>query len=99
MAYDSTPVPPEVSAERVDALRRALASYVHLPHAEQTLSSALRSVAEEAHAKSITAEQLLMLLKHIWYALPQLRDVPSNEERVELLQRVVTICIREYYDM
>ncbi len=98
MAYDSTPIPPSISDETVSALREALASYLLAPDAENELRPALRRLAQEAREKSIAAEQLLILLKQLWYALPQLRQVLSPDRRVQLLQRVVSISIREYYD-
>jgi hypothetical protein len=30
--------------------------------------------------------------------LPEVRAIPDAGEQVRLLQRVVTMCIREYYD-
>ncbi len=97
MVHDSTPVPPSISAESVSALREALASYL-LASTDNELRPALRRFAQEAKEKNITAEQLLIVLKQVWYALPQLRDVLSPDRRVQLLQRIVSISIREYYD-
>ena len=39
----------------------------------------------------------LVALKDIWYELPQMRAVTDVDEQHRLLQRVVTLCIREYY--
>jgi hypothetical protein len=41
---------------------------------------------------------LLITLKETWNALPEVRSMNDSREQVRLLQRVVTMCIREYYD-
>jgi hypothetical protein len=54
-------------------------------------------MAAEARSKSIPPEQLLVVLKDIWYSLPGVRGMSEPVEQVRLLQRVVTMCIKEYY--
>jgi hypothetical protein len=97
MAHDSGPGQRQLAAETIEGLRSALAQYVDAPLHGDALRLALRRMAAEAHAKSILPEQLLVVLKDIWYALPSVRAVRETEERVRLLQRVVTMCIKEYY--
>lgn len=96
MAPDSTPNRPELSAASVDALRSALLEYLE-DSRESAIQPALRRIAAEAREKKIHAEQLLMLLKDVWFALPQIARMPQGEYQNRLLQRVVTLCIREYY--
>lgn len=100
MAHDWSPEPPDsISHETITALRSALVSYVQDPsRAAGLLRPVLCDLATEAHEKSIVAEQVLILLKQVWYGLPNSRELPSPEDRVQLLQRVVTMCIRAYYD-
>ena len=43
------------------------------------------------------AEELLVLLKDVWFGLPAIRRMKEGEAQSRLLQRVVTLCIREYY--
>jgi hypothetical protein len=97
MAYDSTPNPAILAAETVEALRAALVQYVDAPSRGDALRLALQQMAAEAHAKSMLPEQLLIVLKDIWYSLPGVRSMSEPAEQVRLLQRVVTMCIREYY--
>jgi hypothetical protein len=49
-------------------------------------------------SSAILPEHLLITLKQIWSSLPEVRSVGDVEEQTRMLQRVVTMCIREYYD-
>ena len=42
-------------------------------------------------------DRLLVVLKGIWGTLPEVRAMTNSTEQVRLLQRVVTMCIKEYY--
>jgi hypothetical protein len=96
MAHDSTPPRPEFDADTVASLHQALTTYINEPENTGSLKPALERIAAEARRKRVHAEQLLVLLKDVWYTLPQPKrnDVESQNR---LLQRVVTLCIREYY--
>jgi len=54
-------------------------------------------MAAEAHAQAMLPEQLLVLLKDIWYSVPGVSAIRETTDQVRLLQRVVTMCIKEYY--
>jgi hypothetical protein len=97
MAQDSTPDRPDLSKASVDALKSALEKFLADETDTRTLQPALQRISAEARQKKIYAEQLLVLLKDVWYGLPQLRQTPEGEHQHRLLQRVVTMCIREYY--
>jgi hypothetical protein len=97
MVHDSTPGPGALAAETIDAVRSALTHYVALPSDGEPLRQALDTMAAEAHAKSILPEQLLVVLKDVWYSLPSVRSMGDASAQARLLQRVVTICIKEYY--
>jgi hypothetical protein len=36
-------------------------------------------------------------LKEVWHAVPEVRAMSDTAAQVKMLQRVVTMCIREYY--
>jgi hypothetical protein len=97
MAHDSSPGPVLLAAETIEAVRGALVQYVDAPLHMNGLRTALHDMAAEAHSKSILPEQLLVVLKDIWYALPSVRAMDEPADQVRLLQRVVTMCIKEYY--
>jgi len=101
MQHDTGPMPPNVLAhETVDAVRRALQRYVVAASAidaASTLRTALQGLAHEARGKHIPPEQLLVTLKSIWQALPEVENARDHNEKTRILQRIVTICIQEYF--
>ena len=96
MAHDSGHTPSRMDDETLDAVRMALREYLG-SGSSSALQHALLRMAPEARAKSILPEQLLIVLKDTWSALPEVRAMTDTTEQVRLLQRVVTMCIKEYY--
>lgn len=96
MAHDSTPGRPALSAASVQLLEAALRAFTTSGE-DASLRTALHAVSQEARAQQMRAEQLLVALKDVWYSLPQIKDAGEGEREHRLLQRVVTLCIREYY--
>jgi|SRR6185369_1586959 len=97
MARDHTPQRPQLDARSIESLTAALADYLAKGDVGESLHGVLRSLAEEARAKDMHAEHLLVALKDAWYALPSVSALPDGEPQNRMLQRVVTLCIREYY--
>ena len=98
MAHDSSYPPSRLDDESLNAVRLALRAYLRDAENSSALQSALVLVATEARTRNILPEHLLVTLKELWSTLPEVRAIPNAAEQVRLLQRVVTICIREYYD-
>lgn len=99
MAHDSTSGRPQLSAESVSELTSALRRYAANEEDIGAIQPALRTIALEARDRKVHAEQLLVLLKDVWYGLPPVRDASDGERQHQLLQRIVTLCIREYYSV
>ena len=97
MAHDSTPGPISLDGNTIDAVRAALTEYVATPTSGDRLRAALHAMADEAHRRSVLPEQLLVALKDIWYSLPAVQALHGQADQIRLLQRVVTMCIKEYY--
>ncbi len=97
MAHDSTPRRGVLDDDTIRALRAALVQYTTTPSDGTALRRALQSMAAEAREKDILPEQLLVVLKDVWYSLPGVRGMSEPAEQIRLLQRVVTMCIKEYY--
>ncbi len=97
MAPDWTPVPPQpLPEELLDSVRRALTAFLENGHDTSTLQSALHELSAAARVRDMQPEQLLVMLKELWYGLPALaQTLPGDQPR--LLQRVVTLCIKEYF--
>lgn len=97
MAHDSSPGPTTLTEETIKAVRAALVEYIADPAHGERLGAALRTMAAEARDRSMLPEQLLVVLKDIWHSLPGVRTMSDASDQVRLLQRVVTMCIKEYY--
>lgn len=97
MAHDSGSGPNGLTEETIDEVRDALVGYIQSPTNGDRLGLALRAMAVEARGRSVLPEQLLVVLKDIWYSLPTVRGMKEPADQVRLLQRVVTMCIKEYY--
>lgn len=96
MAHDSSAGRPQLSSETVSRLTTALRNYAANDADIAAIQPALRAVAAEARERSVHAEQLLVLLKQLWFGLPTVSS-GSGENRQLQLQRAVTLCVREYY--
>jgi hypothetical protein len=98
MAFDSShPPPSRLDEATVAAVRDALRLYLSDNSDPAALQDALVRMSAEARDKRLHAEQLLVQLKDTWSALPEVRAMTDAAEQVRLLQRVVTMCIKEYY--
>ena len=98
MAHDSSGTPSsQLNDETVSAVRQALRTYLSDSKDSSALQSSLLSMASEARARGIMPEQLLIVLKDVWNSLPEVRSMTDVHEQIGLLQRVVTMCIKEYY--
>jgi hypothetical protein len=97
MAFDRTPSPPALDTTTVEAIRRVLARSVAQGNHSNELRDLLCKAAEEARAKGIQAERLLIILKDIWYTLPDIAGAPSSTAENALLQELISRCIHEYY--
>lgn len=99
MAHDSgPPLAALLAEETVARVRVALSAYMENNEAGGLeLRDALDAMATEARSKAMLPEQLLVVLKDIWYALPEVRALEDSGAQIRLLQRVVTMCIKEYY--
>ena len=65
--------------------------------AEAQWRTALREMSEEARATGVPVEQLLIEVKHALGILYDSCAVPHGPARAEFTNRVVTLCIDEYY--
>ncbi len=98
MAHDSShPPPSRLDDDTVAAVRGALRAYLSPSADTAALQGALVRMSVEARERAILPEQLLVVLKDVWGALPEVRAMTDAGEQVRLLQRVVTMCIKEYY--
>jgi hypothetical protein len=98
MAHDSSSTPPSrLDEHTVVAVRDALRAYLAKGADPAPLQRALVDMSSEARRKAMLPEHLLVVLKDVWAGLPEVRSMHDSGEQVRLLQRVVTMCIKEYY--
>lgn len=98
MAHDSGQPPSgPLDDASLNAVRLALRAYLHDSENTSALQASLLLVSSEARARNILPEHLLVTLKELWNTLPEVRAMTDASQQVRLLQRVVTMCIREYY--
>ena len=84
------------------ALRAALGEQLRRsspdePVSQLRLRRALRLLCDDARARGVRAEQLVIMIKQAWRSLPEAASRPGDDSGTELLRRVVSVCIEEYY--
>lgn len=99
MAFDRTPSQPTLDPATLDALRTALARSVADGTHADGLRELLCKTTDEARAKDMTAERLLVILKDLWHSLPEVANAVSTDAQHRLLQELVSRCIQEYYSI
>ena len=97
MAFDRTSPAPELDPATVHVLRTVLGRSAAQGNHEDELRTVLRKAAREARDKGIQPERLLVLLKDIWYSLPEVVSARSSASENALLQELISRCIQEYY--
>jgi hypothetical protein len=99
MAFDRTPSQPRLEPDTVAALRSALSASIPRGDLPADLHDLLCRAAEEARNKDIPAERLLLILKDIWYSLPEVTNAASRDVENALLQQLISRCIQAYYSL
>src|SRR4051812_29960805 len=97
MAFDRTPISSKLDPAMVAELRDSLTRSLQAGDHGEDLKGLLSRAATEARAKGIQAEQLMLALKDIWYAIPKLSKNPPTDVQTKLLQQLIARCIHEYY--
>jgi hypothetical protein len=80
-----------------ETLRGALAEVVDGSGSPSDLRSPLRRLCVFAHSEDLPAEQLLIRFKQLWAGLPQHSGLPRGRQADDLMARIATMCIEEFY--
>lgn len=80
-----------------DVLRLELMDVVDGKSSCSDLRPSVRQLCIFAHSEELRAEELLVRFKDIWANLPPLVGLPRGRQRNELMARVATMCIEEFY--
>jgi hypothetical protein len=86
-----------VSASAAVALWRVLNALREGWFLEQRLREVARLIADDARARGLRAEQMLVALKRDWPRLLETRRLPDEASVRALAERLVSFCIHEYY--
>ena len=97
MAFDRTPNSAALDPVIVTELRAALSRSLKAGNHGDELKNLLSRAAADARKKGMQAEQLLLVLKEVWYSLPQLATLPGDDVQTRLLQQLISRCIQQYY--
>ena len=89
-------LPSALSERAMTALRTAIQGQFRQPTADHALRRALHALCLEARSKDLRAEQLIMVFKRAWHTLPESRG-PETRKKQAVLDRLITICVEEYY--
>lgn len=87
------------SARGVNALRLLMREHIRGGSAaalDPSWRAAARELCDDAHARALRVEQLLISLKGSWAVLADAERVPRGVS-AQLLARLVTLCVEEYY--
>lgn len=80
-----------------DTLRAALLDVVEGKATWDDLRGPVRRLCVFAHSEDMKAEELLVRFKQVWSSLPPLAELPRGRQRNDLMAKVATMCIEEYY--
>jgi hypothetical protein len=101
MAFDSrsTPEPRSLSDSTLASIREAVLQVWNDPQgAEPVLQSALAQTVDEARTRALRAEEVIVAFKGLLASLPELNSPVRRLEAARLRERLITACIKAYYN-
>lgn len=99
---DSSPSPHrDLLVEVRSAIRSAVAMQLSAGRRSETggaqLRAAVHGVCVDARKRGIPVERLLIAVKQACASTPEIQSRSSDPQAVEVVNRVVSVCIQEYY--
>jgi hypothetical protein len=80
------------------ALRDAVVRHLEQgSEGDHELANAVSVVVAEARRESMRAEELILAFKQLYDTLPEPRSAVARAEQMHLRERLVSACIRAYY--
>ena len=106
-AHDDGSFDDATTAQAATAAFRAMVEHTLGPHLQTlrgmgdvdaaALRDAIRTVCGAAHTLSLPPERVIIHVKEVWLDLPPSRDKFRTGGTSELLDRVITMALDEYY--
>lgn len=78
-------------------LETALRAYVVGAGAEEPVASAFVTIAQEADARHLRAEAVLLAFKRVWSRMAEEHAFPDRERRDLAYEHLVKLCITTYF--
>ena len=83
--------------DAVAALRAIVARHFRDEMPEDAVRRDLAPVVRVARACGVTAEQLVIAAKTVWFSWPAVRQDPMGASQVRGLERLVSLCVERCY--
>ena len=88
-----------LSAQTTTALRDAVVQHLERgTDGDESLGRAVSIVVAEARDREMRAEELILAFKSLYDTLPEPKSAVARAEQVQLRERLVSACIRAYYN-
>lgn len=91
------PTSAALTVDKLTELRDVISAHLSGSVSESSVHSVLRDFTIERRARGDRAEQVVIALKRSWESLADERMTLSREKQLQLVDRLVTRCIDEYY--
>lgn len=89
---------PSLSVPGLVALREAVRAYLRGRPADYRLRQSTQLLCEHARWKHQRVEELLVALKAAWWSFPEVQRATRDAGALRsLLNRIVSMCIEQYY--
>jgi hypothetical protein len=83
--------------DAVAALRAVVARHFRDDMPEDAVRRDLAPVVRVARACGVTAGQLVIAAKTVWFSWPAVRQDPAGTSQIRGLERLVSLCVERYY--
>jgi hypothetical protein len=91
------PTSPALTVDKLTELRDVISAHLSGSASESSVLGVLRDFTIERRAHGDRAEKVVIALKLSWESLADERMTLSREKQLQLIDRLVTRCIDEYY--
>lgn len=85
------------SEDTLRLVQRSLRDYLAGESDDERVCESFTELAEEADARQLRAEGVLVAFKQIWSDMPEVQSLPDRGDRERILARLVRLCINAYY--
>jgi hypothetical protein len=97
-SQDASPSPERVvPVEAIELVRAVFRAWVLGAVEDPELRRALRLFCDAAQRQQLRSEQVLVALKSMFRAVPEISNTRKRDSSNDLIARAVTMCIEEYY--